>query len=183
MPVWRILTQISEDCYILSQAQGTYVRYAPLYIHSFRLGTPYKLTEAQQFIRQNYEDITNVPDKLRWLRYSRGLLQTEVAQEIGVTENVYKTMEEGIKQSISGELAEKLAGFYDVPAADFLNGYDAFLYDGQAQRIQAYRKKLGMGRKAFAQCTGIPLTSLRYWENGQKVISRKCWERYFKGKA
>ena len=44
-----------------------YVRYAPMYIHSSRLIAPRRLLEAQLFNQQyqNYEDIPNVPDRLR----------------------------------------------------------------------------------------------------------------------
>ena len=30
---------------------------------------------------------------------------------------------------------------------------------------------------------GIPVRCLQEWESGRKVISIKCWERYFKGRA
>ena len=73
-----------------------------------------------------------------------------------------------------------LAQFYGVPKKDFIDDYNRFLLDGQAKLNLAYREKLGMGRKTFARHTGIPLSSLRYWENEKKVVSRKAWERYFK---
>lgn len=77
----------------------------------------------------------------------------------------------------------RLAQFYDVPVTDFLDAFNQLLYDGQAKRIRVYRKELGMGRKAFARHTGIPLTSLRYWEDEMKAITFKGWEQYFKGRA
>lgn len=33
-------------------------------------------------------------------------------------------------------------------------------YDGQAKRIRAYRKRLGLGRKPFCQIAGIPLAAI-----------------------
>ena len=49
----------------------------PLYIHSFVLCAPPKIQEAIQFNQRyrRYEEIQNVPDRLRWIRHSRGLLQ------------------------------------------------------------------------------------------------------------
>ena len=80
-------------------------------------------------------------------------------------------------------LADKLANLYGVSVYDLLDEFNRFLYDGQAERIYAYRQRLGLGIKPFARCTGIPLTSLREWESEKKVISRRCWELYFKDKA
>ncbi len=161
------------------------MRYAPLYIHSFVLCAPRKILEATQFNRQyrRYEEIENIPDRLRWCRHSRGLLQTEVANRIGMTHNVYRTIEEGITQYIQKEFAERLAQLYGVPITHFIDEYNQFLYDGQAKRIRAYRKSLKLGIKPFSRKYGIPLTSLRHWEKGLKTISRASWERYFKGKA
>ena len=39
-----------------------------------------------------YEEIDNVPDRLRWCRQSRGLMQTEVADRVGMSHNVYKVL-------------------------------------------------------------------------------------------
>ena len=141
--------------------------------------------EATQFNQRyrRYEEIDNIPDRLRWLRHSKGLMQVEVADKVGMTHSVYKVIEEGFTQHIDLEKMERLAQFYGVPVTDFLDEFNQFLYDGQAVRIRAYRESFGMGKKRFAKFAGIPLSSLRAWENGEKRISRKCWERYFKGRA
>ena len=181
-PDWRILDRISENFYVLCYSQNLCVRYAPLYIHSFPLCAPRKLLEAQQFNQRyhKYEDIDNVPDRLRWCRHSMGLMQTEVAQKIGMSDSVYKAIEEGVTQHIPKEMVEKLAQLYQVPVIDFLDEFNQFLYDGQANRIRAYREVLGLRKKTFARQMEIPIRSLQGWESGKKVISRKCWERYFK---
>ena len=181
---WRVLERISENLYILCRSYDSYVRYLPLYIHTFRPCSARKPLEAAQLRRQYnaYEEIPNVWDRLRWLRLHKGLMQREVAQQLGITEAIYCDMENGVTQRMPAELAEKLAELYGVPREDFLDAFNQFLCDGQAARIRAYRNSLGMGRKPFARYTGIPLTSLRCWEDEKKVISRKCWERYFEGK-
>ena len=183
-PAWRILDRISGDLYVLSQLQNDQARYAPLFVHSFALCAPRKILEATQFNQsyQRYEDIQNVPDRLRWCRHSRGLLQAEVAQRIGVSSNVYKNIEDGATQQIPKEVADKLAQLYEVPVTDVLDAYNCFLYVGQVQSIRAFREKMGLGKKAFARTMGIPIRSLQGWESGRKVISRQSWERYFKRK-
>ena len=158
------------------------MQYAPLFVHSFALCAPRKILEATQFNQRyrRYEEIDNVPDRLRWCRHSRGLLQTEVADQVGITHNVYKAIEEGFKQHIEPEKVERLAQFYCVPITDFLDEFNRFLYNGQANRIRAYREFLGLGKKPFAKKMGIPIRSLQAWETGRKQISRKCWEKYFR---
>ena len=158
------------------------MRYAPLFVHSFALCAPRKILEATQFNQRyrRYEEIDNVPDRLRWCRHSKGLLQAEVAEIVGVTKAVYKDIECGITQHLPPAMAEKLAGFYQVPMTDFMDEFNRFLYDGQADRIRAYRESLGLGRKPFSRATGIPIRCLREWESGRKQISRKSWEKYFK---
>ena len=99
---------------------------------------------------------------------------------MGITHNVYKAIEEGFKQHIEPEKVERLAQFYCVPITDFLDEFNRFLYNGQANRIRAYREFLGLGKKPFAKKMGIPIRSLQAWETGRKQISRKCWEKYFR---
>lgn len=74
------------------------MRYAPLYIHSFPVCTPRKILEATALNKQyrRYEDITNVPDRLRWCRLSRGMTQKEAAGEMGLSLHTYKNIETGI---------------------------------------------------------------------------------------
>lgn len=165
--------------------QDSHIRYAPLFIHSFPLSAPRKTLEVAQFYQRyrGYEEIQNVPDRLRWCRYSKGLLQAEVAEIAEVTRAVYMDIECGVTQQIPLGMIEKLSDFYDVPLSDFLDEYNRFLYDGQANRILAYRESFGLGKKAFVRKMGIPVRSLQEWECGKKVISQKSWKRYFKERA
>ena len=110
-------------------------------------------------------------------------MHVEVADKEGMTHSVYKAIEEGFTQHIEPEKVERLAQFYDVPVADFLNEFNRFLYDGQAVRIRAYRESMGLGKKQFAREMGIPIRCVQEWESDRKVISVKSWDRYFKGRA
>ena len=127
-----------------------------------------------------YEDIQNIPDRLRWLRHSRGLLQTEVAAKIGMSRHTYMNIEEGVTRQIPRESRDKLGQFYRVPPEDFNDEFSRFLEDGQANRIRAWRSQTGLSRRAFADRYGIPFRSLEVWEIGKKAVSYKSWEKYFK---
>lgn len=179
------MERFSADFYILSHTYDTHVRYAPLYIHRFPLCAPRKILEATSFNRQyhRYEEIQSVPDRLRWLRHSRGLMQKEVAAKIGMSYHVYKAIEEGITRHFDKRMRERLACFFGVPASDFEDEFNRFCEDGQGSRIQAWQSQTGLNRQAFAERYGIPLQSLKAWENEKRAVTYKSWEKYFKGRA
>lgn len=157
------------------------MRYAPLYIHRFRLTAPRQLLAATAIGKQyqSYDRIDRIPDRLRWCRHSRGLTQKEVADQLGISAGVYKELEAGTK-NIPAELAHQLAELYGIPPEDLMDGYCRFQTAGQARQIRNLRSSLQMSRTAFAARMGIPLSSLRAWENGKKAVSRQSWERYFR---
>lgn len=182
---WHPIGDTDGRVTLMVRSDRENIRVLPLLVHRFRLIAPHRLKDAQLFVRKyrDYQQLTTVPDKLRWLRYSKGLLQSEVAEMIGVTKAVYGDIESGITQHIPKDAAAKLAQIYEVPVTELMDEYNRFLYDGQAARIRAYRESLGLRRKPFARAMGIPIRSLQEWESDKKVVSRKSWERYFKGKA
>lgn len=181
-PKWRILAQVSENIYILCSTSEGYVRYAPMYIHSFRLIAPRRLLEAQLFNQQyqNYEDIPNVQDRLRWCRHHMGLMQKEVADLIGISRGHYIDFEVGYVDYYPKEIVDKLAALYQVPVDDLLDDYNRFLYKGQGKMIREYRESLGLKKKPFARLIHLDPGTLRCWENDEKRMFKDSWEKYFK---
>lgn len=92
----------------------------------------------------------------------------------------YIDMETGTCTHYPAAVMDKLAALYQVPVEDLLDEYNRFLYRGQVRQIIALREKLGLSRTAFARQFGISERSLRAWESEEKVISKGCWERYFR---
>ena len=178
---WRILERISPDFYILSHTQDTQVRYAPLYITSFPLNAPRKQLDAQLFQNRwgSYGAIDNIPDRLRWLRHSRGLMQKEVAEIASVSRSVYVDLETGAAKQMPVQAADKLAQFYDVPVTELLDDYSRFQLNDPPAQLRQRRMESGMTRGAFAQQLGTSLSNLERWETGKCTISYKCWERFF----
>ena len=183
IPKWHVLEQISRQLYLLCLTWGGHVRYAPLYIHRFRLVSPRKLLEAQQLHQQyrRYEEIRTVPERLRWCRHHLGLMQKEVAERIGISRSSYLAYEMGEADYYPREIVDKLAALYGVPADDLLDDFSRFLYHGQGQTIRKHRESLGLERKPYARLMHIGPNSLRAWETEKKQISRNSWEKYFKG--
>lgn len=158
------------------------MRFAPLYILSFRVTAAKKISEAFSLNRKyrHYEDIASIPDRLRWRRHELGLLQKEVAAKIGVTRSVYNSLETGETQSCDPEVLNRLAALYRVPVSDLLDGYSRFLLSGQGQAIQQLRASLNMTREQFADHLHTDVRNILAWETEKKRISRRMWERYFK---
>ena len=179
---WRVIAKISDRMYVLCATFDSHVRFAPLYIHSFRLIAPRKLLEAQLFNQQyqNYEDIPNVQDRLRWCRHHMGLMQKEVAELIGISRGHYIDFEVGYVDHYPKEIVDKLAALYGVPADDFLDDYNRFLYKGQGKVLQEYRESLGLKKKQFARLINLDPGTLRIWERDEKIMFKKSWEKYFK---
>lgn len=176
------MEQGSENIYILCSTLDGHVRYAPMYIHSFRLIAPRKLLKAQLFNRQyqHYEDIHNVQDRLRWCRHHMGLMQKEVAELIGISRGHYIDFEVGDVDYYPKEIVDKLAVLYQVPVDDLLDDYNRFLYKGQGKLIREYRESLGLNKKRFARLLNLDPGTLRCWENDKKQMFKISWEKYFK---
>ena len=112
----------------------------------------------------SYSEITNPSDRMRWCRYSLGLLQKDVASMVGMEEWLYQDLESGnFRRSFSPEVADKLADFYSIPVKDLLDDYALFFHRGGGAFLREYRQAK-VGR-----------TSIRCWETGQKTISQKCF--------
>lgn len=179
---WRVFAQFSENNYLMCRTVDGIVRYAPLCIHSFRLIAPRKLLEAQIFNQRyhSYEEIQNVPDRLRWCRHHFGLMQSEVAIAIGCSRGQYIDLETGCVDHYPKIIVDRLAELYHVPPDDLLDEYNRFLYQGQGKLLQACRDKLGLQKKPFAHWLGIDPNLLRAWESEKKRVSKQSWEKYFK---
>lgn len=168
----------------MSCAMDGTVKHSPLFVHSFRLMTPRKLLEAQIFNRQyhSYEDIDNIPDRLRFCRHRLGLMQKEVAEVAGISRSTYINLETGNHNSFDKTVADKLAALFDIPVCDLLDDYNRFMALGQGKLIREYRESMKLGKKPFARLLGVSTNLIRAWEGETKQISLKSWEKYFKGR-
>ena len=139
---------------------------------------PRTTVEAQAFYRMyhSYADIPDPWDRLRWCRYSLGLLQKDVAAMVGMEEWLYQDLESGnFRRSFSPEIADKLAAFYSIPVKDLLDYYALFFHRGGGDFLRRYREAKGWSRQQLADHAKVSRTSIRCWESGQKTISQKCF--------
>lgn len=154
------------------------ITYAPFYIHSFRLVAPHKLVEAEKFnIRYTApSQIDNTPDRLRWYRYHKGLLQADVAAYAGIDRVTYSRYEEGIHEYYPIEIMTKAAELFDVPVTNLLDEYNLFLYYGQGRQIRLMREIRKMSINEYARQLGIYGSNLRRWESDEVRITKKSWQ-------
>lgn len=72
------------------------IEVSPLIILHFPLLAPRKFLDAQIFNLRfsDPSEMTQIADKLRWYRYRHALLQSEVADRIGIDQKTYMRYEE-----------------------------------------------------------------------------------------
>ena len=180
---WKVFTKFSDENYLMCRTEDGIVQYAPLCIHTFRLIAPRKLLEAQQFNQQyhSYEEIQNVPDRLRWCRHHMGLMQKEVAEQIGISRGHYIDYEVGYVDYYPKEVVDRLADFYHIPVEDLLDEYNLFLYKGQGKMLkECSREKMGLKKKPFARMLHVDPNTYRNWESDKKRMFKLTWEKYFR---
>ena len=179
---WRLLARVGVRCYILISNVSGAVKVAPLQILQFPVVLPHKFQDAEKFNLQfsDFSEITETADKLRWLRYQKGLRQRDVADYAGIDRSTYVHYEEYGKDLYPPEHMEKIAQLFEVPVDMLLDDYNLFLRNGQGKQIKAIRTKLGLTQREYADKLGVNLGSLKQWEQNRKQIFKSTWEKYFK---
>lgn len=162
---WLVCRRFSPELAILYKTAGNQKSYAPLYVHSFRV--------VSQKCRK--AEATN---QLQYLRLQTGLLQRQVAERIGISESAYREVELGRSGRLPADVVDKLVKLYGMPVEEWLDGYNLFLYRGQARQLRAYRQAHGLSQKELAAVTGLGESSIREWERGKKTMSRRSWEKW-----
>ena len=179
---WRLLAQVEVRCYILISNISGSVKVAPLQILQFPVILPHKFQDAEKFNLQfsDFSEITETADKLRWLRYQKGLRQRDVADYAGIYRSTYIHYEEYGKDFYSPKHMERIAQLFEVPVERLLDDYNLFLRNGQGKQIKAIRMKLGLTQREYADRLGISLCNLKQWEQNRKQLFKSTWEKYFK---
>lgn len=179
---WRLLAQVEVRCYILISNISGSVKVAPLQILQFPVILPHKYQDAEKFNLQfsDFSEITETADKLRWLRYQKGLRQRDVADYAGIYRSTYIHYEEYGKDFYSPKHMERIAQLFEIPVERLLDDYNLFLRNGQGKQIKAIRMKLGLTQREYADRLGISLCNLKQWEQNRKQLFKSTWEKYFK---
>ena len=162
---WVFWAQESGHLFLLQKVSCEVSCLTPLYILQVPLAGPHTTSEAQAFFHMyhSYADIPNPWDRLRWCRYSLGLLQKDVAAMVGMEEWLYQDLESGnFRRSFSPEIADKLAAFYSIPVKDLLDDYALFFHRGGGDFLRRYREAKGWNRQQLADHAKVSRTSIRW---------------------
>lgn len=166
---------------MISNVSGA-IKVAPLWILQFPVMLPHKFQDAEKFNLQfsDFAKITETADKLRWLRYQKGLRQRDVANYAGIDRSTYVRYEEYGKDFYPLEQMEKIAQLFEMPVDVLLDDYNLFLRNGQGNQIKSIRMKLGLSQRQYADKLGVSLGNLKQWEQNRKQIFKSTWEKHFK---
>ena len=179
---WSMFCRLKVRSYVLAANVAGTLKVAPLQILKFPVVLPHKFLDAEKFNLQfsDFSESTETADKLRWLRYQKGLRQRDVADYAGIDRSTYVHYEEYGKDLYPPEHMEKIAQLFEVPVERLLDDYNLFLRNGQGKQIKAIRMKLGLTQKQYADKLGVSLGNLKHWEQNRKQIFKSTWEKYFK---
>ena len=179
---WSMFCRLKVRSYVLAANVAGTLKVAPLQILKFPVVLPHKFLDAEKFNLRfsDASEITEIADKLRWLRYQKGLRQRDVADYAGIDRSTYVHYEEYGKDLYPPEHMEKIAQLFEVPVDTLLDDYNLFLRNGQGNQIKAIRMKLGLTQRQYADKLGVSLGNLKHWEQNRKQIFKSTWEKYFK---
>ena len=109
--------------YVLAANVASTLKVAPLQILKFPVVLPHKFLDAEKFNLRfsDASEITEIADKLRWLRYQKGLRQRDVADYAGIDRSTYVHYEEYGKDLYPPEHMEKIAQLFEVPVETLLD--------------------------------------------------------------
>lgn len=180
MQIWKPVLWNGGDYFLLAKQCVTGIQYAPLYIHSFRLIQPPKITEAAKVnLRiKSLEEADTIADKLRWIRHQHGLLQSEVAERVNIDRGTYNGYERvGVRDFYPAEVMEAIANLYNIEVEWLLDDYNLFLYRGQASQIKALREARGMTQSQYSTFLGVNRSMVQSWERKNYVrITKANWK-------
>ena len=179
---WSVFCHLCGHRYVMIRNISYKIEVSPLIILHFPLLAPRKFLDAQIFNLRfsDPSEMTQIADKLRWYRYRHALLQSEVADRIGIDQKTYMRYEEYGRDYYPIEHMQKLAGMYDVPVESLLDDYNLFLYHDQGRQIRKRRLSQKLTQKAYAANLGVSLDKLKNWDENRVRMFKSTWEKYFR---
>jgi len=146
------------------------VKYAPLYLHTFRL------PKAQP---PALASTASVADKLRHNRLRKGLLQREVAEYLGIERTTYTAYEEDRRDYYPFSFLDNISSLFNINVHDLLDEYNAFLHNGQALQLKALREQMDLSQSDFATHFGVTKLQIKRWEKDEIRITKRFWQCIF----
>lgn len=176
---WCLMSHLGGRLGMMARYTLAGSEYAPCYRHLMRLVQPHQLTEAEKFniLYQTPELLSTTADKLRWHRYRLGLRQRDVADMVGLDRGTYIHYEAGPMERYPPERLRIIASVLGVDYDWLLDDYNRFLQGEPGGQVKTLRQTAGLSVIAFAERMDVYATTVRKWEAGQVLMSKKMWEK------
>lgn len=170
---------VNHNLKILVSQCFSNIYYIPLYILSFNFNNPSKflLVDKLQNQFENFSEIQNIADKIKWLRHKKGLLQKDVADYLNIDRTSYVAYEKNSRGSYNINHLKKLAELFEIDITQLLDEYNMFLYKGQAKLLKYIRKELNVTQKDFAYMIDMTKHDVSNWEQSRTVLSKNTWKK------
>ncbi|MBO4867969.1 MAG: helix-turn-helix domain-containing protein [Ruminococcus sp.] len=160
---WRFLRRVESRMYTLYSTH-TSGKTVTLYIHSFK---PKRIPDFA------LNDNSTVSDRLKFYRISCGLMQKEIAAQIGVVRTTYARWENNVLSAYPLDKLTLLAEIFGCKVTDLLDEYNKFLIKGQGSYIRNLQKKKSLTRCRLAELMSVSVGRVKDWESERKRVSMK----------
>lgn len=116
--------------------------------------------------------------QIKYYREFKGLSQEELGQAVGMTKWGIRHIENDEMRLVNLKLLDKIITFLDIKdKVKYDDPYIAFIINNPAAQIKAYRKKKNITMYHLSELLNTAYSTVKKWENGKCIISRKCYER------
>jgi transcriptional regulator with XRE-family HTH domain len=134
-----------------------------------------RLTQAMELCTGAPE---TVADKLRFARLSSGVLQEDLAAEIGIDRATLLRYENGqvAEENMRVEALIKAAIICGRDKYFCCSPYHIFLAEDAGRQIKQYRKRAGLTQKQLAAACGVALNTVKRWESNEHKPPLSVWE-------
>lgn len=149
------------------------IKYAPLYIHTFRFTKKKKNTKVEK----NNKVLNTIAEKLRYYREKENLTQDDIANYVGISRVTYCRYEKGVNK-YPFKVMLMLAERFEVDLDELLDDYRKFIYNQQGEKIKEIRKDLGgIKRYELSSILDVNDNVIKRCEEDKSYLTRDVYDR------
>ena len=123
-------------------------------------------------------DNSSIGQQIKYYRELKGLTQEELGKAIGITKHTIRRIENQEMLLVNLPLLDKLITYLNIKnKINYTDDYIKFLMNNPAIQIQNYRKTKNITMYELSKILDTSYSTIKRWENGKSIISRKCYEK------